>query len=102
MNDLSKKLLPEKKTIISFDLQLYAKAAFLQANPEIRNNFVFRMGEVHAVLYFLKVLGKMINGSGLDQAFKDARNLFDYFIQFFFGNFSFFLLLQQNLCSTKF
>ena len=101
-NDLIKKLLPEQKTIISFDLQLYAKAVLLQANPEIRNNFVFRMGELHAVFCFLKVLGKMIDGSGLDQAFEEARNLFDFFIQFFFGNFSFFLLLLPNLCSTKF
>ena len=100
-NDLIKKLLPEQKTIISFDLQLYAKAVLLQANPEIRNNFVFRMGELHAVFCFLKVLGKMIDGSGLDQAFEEARNLFDFFIQFFFGNFSFFPLLQPNLCATK-
>ena len=99
-NDLSK-ILPEQKTIISFDLQLYAKAVLLQANPEIRNNFVFRMGELHAVFCFVKVLGKMIDGSGLDQAFEEARNLFDFFIQFFFGNFSFFPLLQPNLCATK-
>ena len=79
-NDLSKKLLPEQKTITSFDLQLYAKAVLLQANPEIRNNFVFRMGELHAVFCFLKVLVKMIDGSGLDQSFEEARNLFDFFI----------------------
>ena len=100
-NDLSKKLLPKQKTIISFDLQLCTKAVLLQANPGIWNNFVFRMGELHAVFCFLKVLGKMIDGSGLDQAFEEARNLFDFFIQFFFGNFSFFPLLQPNLCATK-
>ena len=77
------------------------KAVLVQANPEIRNNFVFRMGELHAVFCFVKVLGKMIDGSGLDQAFEEARNLFDFFIQFFFGNFSFFPLLQPNLCATK-
>ena len=102
VNDLSTKLLPEQKTIIYFNLQLYAKAVLLQANPEILNNFVFRMGELHAVFCFLKVLGKMIDGSGWDQAFEEAHNLFEFFIQFFFGNFSFFLLLQPNLCSTKF
>ena len=58
-NDLSK-ILPEQKTIISFDLQLYAKAVLLQANPEIRNNFVFRMGELHAVFAFSKFLGKWL------------------------------------------
>ena len=101
-NDLSKKLLPEQKTLLSFNLQLYAKAVPLQANPEIWNNFVLRMGELHAVFCFLKVLGKMIDGSGLDQAFEEARNLLVFFIRFFFGNFSFFLFLQPNLYSTKF
>ena len=37
--NLRKELVPEQKTIISFDLQLYAKAILLQANPDIRNNF---------------------------------------------------------------
>ena len=78
-NDLSK-ILPEQKTIISFDLQLYAKAVLLQASPEIRNNFIFRIEELHPVFCFLKVLGKTIDGSGLDQAFEQARNLFDIFI----------------------
>ena len=64
--DLSKKLLAEQKTIISFNLQFYAKKVLLQANPEFWNNFVFRMGELHALFCFLKVLGKIINGSGLD------------------------------------
>ena len=96
-NDLSKKLLPEQKTIISFDLQLYAKAVLLQANPEIRNNFVFRMGELHAVFCFLKVLGKMIDGSGLDQAFEEARNLFDFFYSILFRKFFVF-----SAPSTKF
>ena len=71
--NLRKELVPEQKTIISFDLQLYAKAILLQANPDIRNNYVFRMGELHVVFCFLKVLGKMIDGSGLDQAFEIAR-----------------------------
>ena len=60
------------KTIVSFDLQLYAKALRLQVKPDIRNNYVFRMGELHVVFTALKVLGKVINGSGLDQAFEEA------------------------------
>ena len=67
-NDLSKKLLPEQKTILSFYLQLYTKVALLPANPEIRNNFVFRMGELYAVFCFLTVFKKMIDGNDLDQA----------------------------------
>ena len=48
------------KTIIPFDLQLYIKAVMLQQRPDIRSGFVFRMGELHAVL------------CGLDQAFDEA------------------------------
>ena len=31
------------------------------------------MGELHVVFCFLKVPGKMIDGSGLDQAFEESR-----------------------------
>ena len=34
--------------------------------------FVFRLGELHVVFEFLKVLGKYISGSGLDQVLVDA------------------------------
>ena len=71
--NLRRELLPEQKTIISFNFQLYAKAVLLQAKPEIRNNYIFSMGELHVVFCFLKVLGKMIDGSGLDQAFEESR-----------------------------
>ena len=60
------------RTIISFDLQLYAKAIRLQVKPDVKNDFVFRMGELHIVFTTLKVLGKLIDGSGLDQAFEEA------------------------------
>ena len=40
----------------------------LQQSPDIRNGFVFRMGELH-VFRALKVIGKLIDGSGLDQIF---------------------------------
>ena len=42
------------KTVISFDLQLYIKAIRLQQKPDIRDNFVFRMGELHVVFCTLK------------------------------------------------
>ena len=62
----------DEKTVISSDLQLYIKAIHLQQKPDIRDNFVFRMGELHVVFYVRKVLGKLIDGSRLDQAFVEA------------------------------
>ena len=55
------------KTIVTLDLQLYAKCMELRSRDEIKGNFVFRLGELHVVFAFLKVLGKYISGSGLDQ-----------------------------------
>ena len=66
---------PAGKAIVSFDLQLYPKAIRLQVKPDIKNDFVLRMGELHIVFITLKVLGKLIDGSGLDQAFKEAGKL---------------------------
>ena len=60
------------KTIIPFDLQLYIKAVMLQQRPDIRSGFVFCMGEFHVVLCALKVTGKLIGGSCLDQTFGEA------------------------------
>ena len=60
------------KTVISFDLQLYIKAIRLQQKPDIRDNFVFRIGELYLVFCALKVLVKLIYGSGLDQEFFEA------------------------------
>ena len=34
--------------------------------------FVFRMGELHVVFCTLKVIGKLIDGSGLDQIIDEA------------------------------
>ena len=60
------------KTIISFDLQFYIKAIMLQQRPDIQNGFVFSMGELQVVFCALKVIGKLIDGSGLDQIFDEA------------------------------
>ena len=72
---LRQSVYPSGKTIISFDLQLYIKAVKLQVKPDVKNGFVFRMGELHVVFCVLKVLGKMIDGSGLDQVFEEAGTL---------------------------
>ena len=71
--NLRRELLPEEKTIMSVDLQLYVKVVLLQAKPEIRINYIFRMGELNVAFCFLKVLGKMIDESGLDQTFEKTR-----------------------------
>ena len=68
INDL---LSPGTKTILTFDLQLYSKVLQLESNSEI-NNFVIRLGELHVVFTTFKMLGKIIDGSGLDKAFEEA------------------------------
>lgn len=55
------------KTVVSLDLQLYSKVLQLKGKEEINNNFIFRLGELHVVFAFLKVIGKFIENSGLDQ-----------------------------------
>ena len=42
-------------------------------NPIIRHNFMFRLGELHIVFAMLKVLGKFIIDSGLDDIFSETR-----------------------------
>ena len=53
-------------------MQLYIKAVMLQQRPDIQSGFVFRMGELHVMFCALKVMGKLIDGSGLDEAFDEA------------------------------
>ena len=62
------------KTIVTFDLQLYIKAIQLQ-EVDIKSNFVFRMGELHVVFCVLKVIGKVMDGRRLDQAFEEAGKI---------------------------
>ena len=58
---------------MTLDLQLYAKCMELRSKNEIKDNFIFRLGELHIVFAFLKVLGKYINCSGLDQILVDTE-----------------------------
>ena len=71
---LRKKVYKDGKTIISFDLQLYIKAIRLQEKDDVKDAFVFRMGELHVVFCVLKCIGKLIDGSGLDNVFHVAGN----------------------------
>ena len=58
---------------MTLDLQLYAKCMELRSKNEIKDNFIFRLGELHIVFVFLKVLGKYINCSGLDRILVDTE-----------------------------
>ena len=54
------------------DLQLYAKCFKLQDNKSIRSQFLFSLGELHILFAMLKVIGKNINFSDLDEVFIKA------------------------------
>ena len=45
----------------------------LNSKNEICKNFVFRLGELHIIFAYLKVIGKYIENSGLDQVFLEAN-----------------------------
>ena len=61
--NISVSVISNRKTIISLDLQLYAKAMQLKAKQDINENFVFRLGELQIVFAFLKTIGKYIECS---------------------------------------
>ena len=61
-----------RKAIVCLDVQLYAKCIQLQEKNEMMEGFIFRMEELHVVFTVLKVLGNIINNSGLDLSFKEA------------------------------
>ena len=49
-----------RKTIITLNLQLYSKAMQLRETNDIKEEFIFRLGELHPVFAMLKCLGKYI------------------------------------------
>ena len=63
----------------------------------------FRIGELHVVFTMLKVLGKLIDGSGLDQAFEEAgRIIVILFIYYSFEKyFQWFLKSKPSLLPLK-
>ena len=65
---------------MTLDLQLYAKCIKLRSKNEIKGNFIFILGELHVVFAFLKVYGKHINCSGLDQILVNTKILLSYYI----------------------
>ena len=44
----------------------------LRGKEEIRQDFIFRLGELHIVFSMLKCIGKYIEDSGLDRLFTEA------------------------------
>ena len=62
-----------RKTVITFDLQLYEKAVKLQMHsaPPL-DHLVFRIGETHTVFTSLRALGSFIEESGFDDAWMEA------------------------------
>ena len=71
--EINMKVFPNKKTIVTLDLQLYAKCMELRSGNEIKYNFIFKLEELHIVFAFLKVLSKYINCCGLDQILVDTE-----------------------------
>ena len=63
---------PNLKAIVTLDLQFYGKCIRMTDNPVVRDNFMFRLGELHIVFAMLKVLGKYIIDSGSDNIFTET------------------------------
>ena len=60
-------------TVITFDMALYEKAVqLLDARPNLKNEIVPRLGELHTVMAALRALGTSIENSGIDDAWIEA------------------------------
>ena len=58
---------PNRKTIITLDLDLYERAVKIRSSKKMNDNIVLWMGELHIVFAMLKALGRYIEGSDLEQ-----------------------------------
>ena len=56
---------PDRKTVITLDLDLYERAIKIQSTQE-NTNWVLRAGELHICFAALHALGKYVEESGLD------------------------------------
>ena len=63
-------IIPDKKTIITLDLQLYIKA--IQLTDKLGDGVFFRVGELHVLFAMCHAIGKYIDSSGLDKLFTHA------------------------------
>ena len=64
---------PERKTVITLDMQLYEKAMRLQMyRDDCREKWILRLGELHTVMAALRTVGAAIDGSGIDDAWVES------------------------------
>ena len=57
------------KTIICMDLDLYERALRLRnSNPEMKEKYIFRLGELHTVFAHLRAIGRYCQNTGIDDA----------------------------------
>lgn len=56
---------PERRTIITLDLDLYNRALHIQQSVDT-SNWILRAGALHIVFAALHALGKTVDGSGID------------------------------------
>ena len=56
-----------KPTVVTLNLQLYEKAQKLMSRDDMKGKFVLRIGELHTIFSALKVIGRYIECSGIDQ-----------------------------------
>lgn len=62
---------PERRTVITFDLDLYKRALVIQQSVG-NSNWILRAGVLHTVFAALHALGKTIDGSGIDTCSIDS------------------------------
>ena len=62
---------PERKTIITLDLDLYERALKLQSSTR-NTNWILRVDELHACFASLHAIAKYLEGSGLESISVEA------------------------------
>ena len=62
------------KTIISLDLDLYERYyQLVNSSPHLRNQFILRLGELHALFAHVRAIGNFIASSGMEDAWVEAE-----------------------------
>ena len=64
---------PNRKIVITLDMQLYDKAMRLQMYREdCKDKWILRIGELHTVMVALRTIGTAISNCGLDDAWVES------------------------------
>ena len=62
------------KSIISLDLDLYEKCYMLvNSREDMRDKYILRLGELHAVFAYIRAIGALIVCSGMEDAWLEAE-----------------------------